>query len=141
MIQYFIEDVDVDLSLFEGTERWLCSVARIEGYAIRYINYIFGSDSYILSINQQYLQHDYYTDIITFDQRDDPSQPLEADIFISTDRVFENASDLGILFFDEMLRVLVHGLLHLFGYSDTSVESKTLMRRLENKYILLYINS
>ena len=138
MIEFFVEDIDFDLSLLSNVTRWLVNVARREGSNIDEINYIFTSDEYLLTINQHYLFHDYYTDIITFDQRDSPDLPLEADIFISVDRVRENAVQLRETFYHELLRVIVHGFLHLLGYLDTNDELKQQMRCLEDKYLHLY---
>ena len=141
MIHFFLEDATVDLSLLATVDQWLGNVAHQEGLSIQLINIVFGSDEYLLSINQQYLQHDYYTDIITFDQRDDPDLPIEGDIFISVDRVRDNASQYCKTFHQELLRVIVHGLLHLMGYDDTTDELKRQMRCLEDRCLHSYPNS
>ena len=101
------------------------------------INYVFCTDAMLLEINQNFLQHDYYTDIITFGLSE-KNQPIEAEIYISIDRVKENAKDLHITYQQEMLRVLFHGALHLCGYKDKSKADIKLMRTKEDFYIKLY---
>ena len=101
------------------------------------INYVFCTDAMLLEINQNFLQHDYYTDIITFGLSE-KNQPIEAEIYISIDRVKENAKDLHITYQQEMLRVLFHGALHLCGYKDKSKADIKLMRTKEDFYIGLY---
>ena len=136
MIYYHSEDIDFSLSNSHSISHWLSAVAHYEQFTIRELNYIFCSDSYLLDINLQYLDHDYFTDIITFDLRDDfLSSTVEGDIFVSIDRVVENARDLSISFENEIKRVLVHGLLHLLGYEDSTNELMAEMRCLEDKYL------
>ena len=101
------------------------------------INYVFCTDAMLLEINQNFLQHDYYTDIITFGLSE-KNQPIEAEIYISIDRVKENAKDLRITYQQEMLRVLFHGALHLCGYKDKSKADIKIMRTKEDFYIKLY---
>lgn len=138
MVHFFVEDLTFDHSIYTlHVATWLQTVASLEQHPIIDLNYIFCSDSYLLNINQEFLQHDYYTDIITFNNSD-VSSYLEGDIFISIDRVQENSTLLHIDFFEELLRVIIHGLLHLLGYDDTTPSSKEIMRQLENKYLLLY---
>lgn len=108
---------------------WLKSIAVAEGYKLGDINYIFCDDEYLLGINQQYLQHDTYTDIITFDYVE--GRYLSGDIYISIDRVRENAHIFNVSFGEELLRVLSHGLLHLCGYKDKSDDEAALMRKKE----------
>ncbi len=142
MIRFFNEDVSFDLAKRESVAGWLTRVAVSENCRIASLAYIFCSDAHLLSINQQFLNHDYYTDIVTFDYRDQiaehSAEPIEGDVFISIERVRENATALSIVFEDELLRVMVHGLLHLIGYDDTTSELKQSMRRLEDKYLHLY---
>ena len=102
------------------------------------INYIFCSDKYLLSINQQFLNHDYYTDIITFGLHD-KGTPVVAEVYISTDRVKENAVTHGVTYTNEMLRVLFHGALHLCGYKDKSKADILTMRAKEDAYLKRYI--
>ncbi len=135
MIYFFSEDVDFTLSSEALMIRWLNHVARAERANIADLSYIFCSDDYLLSINQQYLNHDYYTDVITFDHREQPAEPVTGDIFISYDRVVDNSAQLHLSAADELHRVMVHGLLHLLGYSDLTREEQLVMRQLEDKYL------
>ena len=97
------------------------------------ISIIFVSDSYLLEMNQKYLNHDYYTDIITFDYCE--MNIVSGDLFISVDRVQENADTFNVDFLTELHRVMIHGVLHLCGYKDKSDDEERLMRELENKYL------
>jgi len=139
-ISFFSEDIDFSLKQEEKITLWLERIAESENTTIEEINYIFCTDDYLLKINQEYLDHDYYTDIITFDNRDSPEDPIESDIFISIDRVTENASDQNVSFEHELNRVLAHGLLHLIGYNDKTEEEQLLMREKEEAYLSLQIN-
>ena len=100
------------------------------------INYIFTSDQYLLDINKQYLNHDYLTDIITFNNSTS-NNLLEADIFISIERVKDNAKALQVQFIDELHRVMIHGILHLLGFDDKTEHDKAEMRKKENHYLAL----
>ena len=102
------------------------------------LNIIFCSDEHLLGINRDYLQHDYYTDIITFDLSPSSKAPLEAELYISIDRVKENASILGQPFYRELHRVIFHGLLHLLGYKDKQKKDQTLMREMEDRLLAEY---
>ncbi len=135
-IQFFCEDVDFQLDQSELLLDWLTHIASDHNVPIEDINYIFCSDEYLLEINRQYLDHDYFTDIITFDNSS-KGQPLLSDIFISVDRVKENASNQGVGFDQEMHRVLVHGLLHLLGYNDKDSDDQILMRQKEDTCLSL----
>ena len=135
MISYFFEDTDF---IFKGkalNNRWLKIVAESEIRRLGQISIIFCSDNYILDINQRFLQHDYFTDIITFDYCEDDR--LSGDLFISVDSVKENAIEYGTSFNDELNRVMVHGILHLIGYDDHSDEDIKQMRSKENYYLSL----
>ncbi len=134
MINFFNEDINFQLKGKNNFKAWLKKVADIEGFRINDLNYIFCSDQYLHRINLEYLNHDTYTDIITFDNSEDENT-VEGDIFISTERVEDNSRILTIPFEHEIKRVIVHGLLHLCGYDDNSVEAKAEMRRLESEYI------
>ena len=101
------------------------------------IHYIFCSDDYLLEINRQYLQHNYYTDIITFGLSE-PKQPINAEIYISVDRVRDNAQNFNTSFKAELHRVIFHGALHLCGYKDKKAKDQLLMRKMEDKYLALY---
>ncbi|GGC15287.1 rRNA maturation RNase YbeY [Dyadobacter sediminis] len=137
MLNFFSEDIDFSLPLPQKTKKWIKNTAQSEGFDMAGINYIFCSDEYLLEINKQYLDHDYYTDIITFDNSEEDKQ-LEGDIYISIDRVRENAESLQVDFNTELRRVLVHGLLHLIGYSDSDDTLKKEMRAKEDQHLLLF---
>lgn len=101
------------------------------------LRYIFCSDDYLLEINKNYLKHNFYTDIITFDLSE-PNKPINAEIYISVDRVRENAAHFKSSFKKELHRVIFHGALHLSGYKDKKVDEQQLMRKMEDKYLDLY---
>ena len=134
MIRFFNEDVPYKLPKPQVTRQWLKRQAEAEGYAVGELNYIFCSDEYVLQVNRDYLQHDYYTDIITFDQSEEEDK-LAGDIFISVERVADNANQLGVSAEQEMRRVLAHGLLHLCGYGDKTHEEEALMRTKEEEWL------
>lgn len=115
---------------------WLLTVIRSEGYALGEVEYFFCSDDQLLDINRSNLNHDTYTDIITFDYT--VSNLVSADIFISVERVKENADLLGLDFVDELRRVMVHGILHLCGYKDKSPHSKLLMTQKEDEKLEMF---
>ena len=117
---------------------WLKSVIRAEELQPGDIQYVFCDDQQLLQRNIQFLNHDTLTDIITFDNR--VGDFVSGEIFISVERVHDNAAQLGVSFQEEMLRVLVHGILHLCGYKDKTDEEASQMRSLENKYIALFHN-
>ena len=136
MIRYFNEDTDFALYGKANAKRWLKEVAMREGKRIGNINIIFCSDPYLLDINRRFLSHDYYTDIITFD--DCEENTLNGDLFISIDTVRANADEYAQGRFEEELnRVMVHGILHLIGYDDHSEEEQRQMRSKENEYLAL----
>ena len=114
------------------------SLFKKEKTPLAAINYIFCSDKYLLSINQQFLNHDYYTDIITFGLHDKGS-PVVAEVYISTDRVKDNAKTYGTTYSKEMLRVLFHGALHLCGYKDKTKANIATMRAKEDEYLKRYM--
>jgi probable rRNA maturation factor len=137
MLNFFSEDVDFDLPRPLKTKKWIKNTSKSEGYEISDLNYIFCSDEYLLEINKQYLDHDYFTDIITFDNSEEDNV-LEGDIYISVDRVKENAETFHADFETEMRRVLVHGLLHLIGYEDSDESLKKAMRGKEDEYLIQF---
>jgi probable rRNA maturation factor len=137
MLNFFSEDVDFDLPRPLKTKKWIKNTSKSEGYEISDLNYIFCSDEYLLKINKQYLDHDYFTDIITFDNSEEDNV-LEGDIYISVDRVRENAETFHADFETEMRRVLVHGLLHLMGYEDSDESLKKAMRGKEDEYLIQF---
>ncbi|MBZ5859066.1 rRNA maturation RNase YbeY [Flavihumibacter profundi] len=103
------------------------------------LNYIFCSDEYLLAINRDFLQHDYYTDIVTF-ELNDPGTPISGEIYISIDRIRDNAKNLEESFTRELHRVIFHGALHLCGYRDKTQEEEKLMRKMEDKYLSAYFS-
>lgn len=133
MVSFFTEDIKFPFKEKRLTSRWLKFVAESEAKRLGDISVIFCSDNYILDVNKKYLQHDYYTDIITFDYCE--GNKLSGDLFISVDSVRENASFYGTEFADELNRVIVHGLLHLIGYDDHTEEDIAQMRAKENYYL------
>jgi|SRR5690606_3850977 len=140
-VDFFFEDINqFKVPKPIRTRRWIRSVIRKEKRTLSHLNFIFCSDEYLLSINQQYLRHNTFTDIITFDNSEEP-MTIEGDIFISIERVRENADTRQIAFEDELNRVMVHGVLHLIGYKDKSNDDKALMRKKEDAYLSLRIVS
>ncbi|MGW9684570.1 rRNA maturation RNase YbeY [Flagellimonas sp. 2504JD1-5] len=115
---------------------WINRVVASEDFSIGEIDYIFCSDDYLLTINQEYLNHDTFTDIITFDYSSGNS--VSGDIFISTDRVKENSESYNVGFEEELLRVMSHGVLHLMGYGDKLEDERKLMRQKEDEKIKLF---
>jgi len=136
MIHFCTEDITFSLKEKLKHKAWLNEVAKQEGKRILELSYVFCSDNYLLQINQEYLNHDTLTDIVTFDNSEDPKK-IEGDIFISIDRVRENGEKLGTSE-TELKRVMVHGLLHLLGYKDKKKEDKAVMTEKEDFYIKQY---
>ena len=134
MIGYYTEDIKFVFKRRRQISAWLRFVAGSEIRKMGDVNIIFCSDNYILDVNMKYLQHDYFTDIITFDYCE--GDVLSGDLFISIDSVRDNASVYGAASFDEELnRVIVHGLLHLIGYDDHTPSEQKTMREKENYYL------
>jgi probable rRNA maturation factor len=119
-------------------KKFIDNVFKAEGVKLHSLNYIFCSDEYLLQINKSYLNHDYYTDIITFDLSN--STGIVGEIYISIDRVVQNASTHKCTITQELHRVIFHGALHLCGYKDKSKRDSVLMRQMEDKYLALYFN-
>lgn len=115
---------------------WILRVILSEGKLLQEVNYIFCDDYYLHKINMEYLDHDTYTDIISFDNS--KNKHLAGDIFVSIERVKENAKELNEVFEEELRRVLVHGILHFCGYNDKSKEEKSLMRSKEDEKLKLF---
>lgn len=118
--------------------KWIEAVVKKEGRKIGSLDFIFCSDEYLLGINRQYLKHDYYTDIIAFDYSE--GKTIGGEIYISMERVRENASEMGETFHVELSRVIIHGVLHLLGYSDKTATQKKDMRRKEDECLALLFN-
>lgn len=132
-IFFNFEDVEIELPNEAKLADWLAAATASEGKPLGEVNYIFCSDEHLLGINQEYLQHDYFTDVITFPYSD---EAVAGDIFISTERVVDNARTLGVSFQQELCRVMVHGLLHLAGHDDSTDELRRLMSEKEDFYLL-----
>ena len=137
-IQYFAEDREAP-KVTSKTSPWLIEIADNYGFKIENINYIFCSGEYLLDITKTYLEHDYYTDIITFDNSEEHGY-IESDIFISIDRVNDNEEQLNVPRGTEILRVMAHGLLHLCGLKDKSESEANKMRQAEEASISLWQN-
>lgn len=135
MVRYFNEDIKFSLKAKILNNKWLRMVAESEVKRLGDVNIIFCSDNYILDVNMKYLQHDYFTDIITFDYCE--GNVLNGDLFISIDTVRDNAQFYGTEFEDELNRVMVHGVLHLIGYDDHTEEDIKVMRSKEDYYLSL----
>ena len=133
---YNVEDVDFQLVNQDLVSAWIEKTIDTEGAKLGAVSYIFCSDDYLHQMNIEYLNHDMLTDVITFPYNDNP---IEGDIFISIDRVKDNAQDLNIAFNDELHRVMIHGVLHLCGYSDESDEQEAEMRQKEDEYLKMLI--
>ena len=135
-IHFFNEDIEYRLQDQEKTVLWVNNILTKEGYSAENINYVFCSDDHLQQINIEYLNHDTYTDIVTFDNTEN-EHSIEADIFISIDRVQENAKKLSQKEDDELHRVIIHGLLHILGYSDKTAQDKQAMREKEDACLSL----
>ena len=135
MIQFFFEDID-PIEIDSKSNEWLQKLIVLEGKKVGKINYIFVSDDGLLKVNRDFLQHDYYTDVITFDYV--KGKTISADIFVSLPRISENAISHSKDFKSELHRVLAHGLLHLCGYKDKTEEEIREMRNKEDFYLNIY---
>lgn len=133
-ITFRYADRQVSLPQKTVIRSFVAGIFKKEKKKLEAINYVFCSDEYLLTINRSFLQHDYYTDIISFGLSE-PGEPIEAEIYISVDRVKDNAKQLGVSFKDEMLRVIFHGALHLCGYKDKRKAEIIQMRTKEDFYL------
>lgn len=136
MVEVFFEDIEEVPGVNpEFLFAWYSNVCDVESKVLGDISIIFCSDEHLLEMNKEYLEHDYYTDIITFDYTQE--NVVSGDLFISVDRVQDNSNEFDTLFQDELHRVCVHGLLHLCGYKDKSGREEELMRLKENEMLEL----
>lgn len=137
-INFFQEDAKFPSELKKRSFRSIAQliVKNESKKEIDYINFIAGSDDYVLGINQNYLQHDFYTDVITFDYSE---EAIASDVYLSIDRIQENAAQNGVTKLNECYRILIHGVLHLVGYKDKTPEDKKVMDEKENYYLRLVI--
>jgi rRNA maturation RNase YbeY len=135
-IYFFSEGVSFILRNKIKIRNWILNIILSENYIEGQINFIFCSDKYLNKANLKYLQHDTFTDIITFDTSEKQIE-ISGDIFISIERVRDNAKSYKVLFTNELHRVMIHGILHLIGYNDKTKEEKVIMRRKEDYYLSL----
>ena len=135
-ISFFTEDIEFSLKQKTDLRKWINSIIKSQGKRTGELNFIFCSDSYLLDINRQYLNHNTFTDIITFDNSEDQSR-VEGDIFISVDRIRENALNFKVAERDELHRVIIHGVLHLLGYKDKKPNDKKQMTLKEDEALAL----
>ncbi|WP_462253856.1 rRNA maturation RNase YbeY [Ekhidna sp.] len=135
-INYFSEAIDFQLDKRDHISQWISEVIEKHQFKLLELNYIFCSDDYLLEINRQHLNHDYYTDIITFDNSEEELE-IESDIFISVDRVKDNAEKRSLRMEIELHRVMIHGVLHLLGFGDKTESEKKLMREKEDTCLSL----
>lgn len=135
MITYNTEDVKMPVFPKRKTSAWIKRVAALHGKTVGDIAYIFCSDEKILDVNRMYLQHDYYTDIITFDYSEDDM--ISGDLFISLDTIRTNAEKFAVTYDSELYRVIIHGVLHLCGIDDKAPGARAVMERYENEALQL----
>lgn len=130
MIHFHFEDIDLNIKDLNTKKEWIKQVIDQKGSSTGELNIIFCSDKYLLSINQEHLNHNYYTDIITFDYVNE--HIISGDLFISLERIKDNAENLSISFNDELDRVIIHGVLHLLGHKDKTEADKLKIRAEED---------
>jgi probable rRNA maturation factor len=135
-IHFFSEDISFTLKEKNKVRNWIKNTIRSEGKKLRELNFIFCSDAYLLEINKQYLNHDTFTDIVTFDNSESPDLII-GDVFISIERIRENASKYKVAEKDELHRVIIHGTLHLIGYKDKTKPDKSLMTEKEDHHLAM----
>jgi probable rRNA maturation factor len=133
-ISFFEEDIQYNLKDKTKVRQWIKDTIAAEGYKLDELTYVFCSDEYLLKMNRQYLDHDTYTDIITFDNSS-AGKTVTGDIFISIDRIRENAAKFNQTVVNELHRVIIHGLLHLLGYKDKTPADNKKMTQMEDKYL------
>ncbi|MGY3054479.1 putative rRNA maturation factor [Pedobacter sp. UYEF25] len=133
-INFFAVNANYNLPNKRKVKVWIKSAISAEGFALDEMNFIFCNDEYLLEINQKYLNHDTFTDIITFDNSETPKQ-IKSDVFISIERVKDNAKLFNINTYDEVCRIMIHGTLHLLGYRDKSKFEKIKMTEMEDLYL------
>jgi probable rRNA maturation factor len=134
-IQFHKSQIQFRFSGKAKITKWIEAVIKKEGRKVGSLEFIFCSDEFLLGINKQYLNHDYFTDIITFDYSE--GKAIGGEIYISIDRVRDNAVTMGVTFPVELCRVVIHGVLHLLGYSDKSLAQKRKMRMKEDECLAL----
>ena len=129
----FLEEVSTQFGDWENLELWIIDTISNEGYTVGEISFVFMNDTDLLDYNRKFLDHDYFTDVITFDYVD--FNLINGDILISVDRIIDNAKLLKINYLDEFCRVVIHGVLHLCGFKDKTDKEISLMRNREEFYL------
>lgn len=138
-INFYNEEINFTLKNKTKIRQWINSCTAAEQREIGEVTYLFGNDDYVLSANRQYLNHDYLTDILTFDYSE--GGVLQGDVIISIDRVKDNAKQFGVSMENELLRVIIHGILHLCGYKDKTKKEAAVMRSKEESCLQKYYNN
>ncbi|HEX5551909.1 MAG TPA: rRNA maturation RNase YbeY [Chitinophagaceae bacterium] len=136
---FYFHEINIPLANRRRLKRFISSLFKTEGCKLQQLDYVFCSDEFLLKINREFLHHDTYTDIITFDMTE-PERDVSAEIYISAERVKENAEKFGAAFDYELHRVIFHGALHLCGYHDKSPKEMDQMRAKENENLQRYFN-
>ncbi len=131
-IRFFYENITFEVPQPQKIRIWIKKIIQSEKYEVGEMNFIFCDDQYLHQINMEYLQHDTYTDIITFDQSESETI-IDSDIYISIERVKENADNQGVMFENELKRVMIHGVWHILGFGDKSEEEAKIMRVKEDE--------
>ncbi len=133
-INFFKQEIKFELKQKKKLRQWINNAIIAQKYQLNVLNFIFCNDDYLLKLNLEYLNHDTLTDIITFDNATITTL-ISGDIYISIDRVKENAKIFNTKFTNELHRVMIHGTLHLLGFNDKSAKTKTIMTKAEDKYL------
>ena len=137
-LEFFCEEIEFKIENSKNIKRWISNIITSKGKLEGEVSIIFCNDDYILNINREYLKHDYFTDIITFDYSE--QNIISGDLFISLDTVNYNADKLGVPRGTELLRVIIHGIFHLLGYNDKCDEEEKEMRNLEDEALKMIFN-
>lgn len=132
-ISFDSHEIDFDLPQEDAVRDWILLVVSGYGQAVQSLTYVFCSDAYLLELNRTHLDHDYYTDILTFPYHEGPDAPLWGEIYISVDRVQENAATYEVPVWEELHRVMIHGVLHLIGLDDHGEQAEQEMRAAESR--------
>lgn len=138
MLEFFNEDINLPEIDTEKVSKWILNIIRQYKKREGNLAVIFCSDNYLLQINKEYLNHDYFTDIITFNYND--GNKISGDIFISIDTVQSNASEYNVTFDEELMRVIIHGTLHLLGFDDKTKEQQIIMKQKEDEALNIFYN-
>lgn len=134
-IRFYHPDGKLRLSGRTELQKFIPQIFRREGRQLKDISFVFCSDERLLGINREFLDHDEFTDILTFDLSEEPKGPVTGEIYISMDRVGENADKFGVSIDNELYRIIFHGVLHLCGYQDKTKKDQQVMRKKENEYL------